>query len=157
MLFPFFWNICRIFFWRVLFRKSHSCSLRLGMSPECTFRWINSCSGKEKYSDLKWAKFLRRYAFKNGQRKCHCIMKRHRHLTFMEQLLTGHCVRFQTLMPRSVKTNRSSDQHIRETCQDFITIFYPGRFSDRPTTAFNVCVLLPVIFSLYLAHFHVFH
>lgn len=124
MLFPFFWNICRIFFWRVLFRKSHSCSLRLGMSPECTFRWINSCSGKEKYSDLKWTKFLRRYAFKNGQRKCHCIMKRHRHLTFMEHLLTGHCVHFQTLMPRSVKTNWSPDQHI------FNTRNLPGFYQD---------------------------
>lgn len=65
-----------------------------------------------KIPSSKMNKFLKTICFRNGQHKCHCIMKRHRHLTFMEQLLTGHCVHFQTLMPRSVKTNQSPDQHI---------------------------------------------
>lgn len=122
MLFPLSWNLCHFFFWPILSRKTHSCSLRLGMSPECslrlgmspecTFLWINSCSGEEKIPSSKMNKVLKTICFQNGQCKCHCIMKRHRHLTFMEQLLTGHCVHFQTLMPRSVKTSQSPDQHI---------------------------------------------
>lgn len=65
-----------------------------------------------KIPSSKMNKVLKTICFQNGQCKCHCIMKRHRHLTFMEQLLTGHCVHFQTLMPRSVKTSQSPDQHI---------------------------------------------
>lgn len=68
-----------------------------------------------KIPSSKMNKVLKTISFQNGQHKCHCIMKRHRHLTFMEQLLTGHCVHFQTLMPRSVKTNQNPDQHIFNT------------------------------------------
>lgn len=113
-----------------------------------------------KIPSSKMNKVLKTVSFQNGQHKCHCIMKRHRHLTFMEQLLTGHCVHFRTLMPRSVKTNQSPDQHIfntRKLSGFYHRIFYPGLFSHRPVTDFNVCILLPVIFSLYLAHFHVSH
>lgn len=68
-----------------------------------------------KIPSSKMNKGLKTICFPNGQCKCHCIMKRHRHLTFMEQLLTGHCVSFQTLMPRSVKTKQSPDQHVFNT------------------------------------------
>lgn len=109
-----------------------------------------------KIPSPKMNKVLETICFQNGPCKCRCIMKRHRHLTFMEQLLTGHRVHFQTLMPRSVKTNQSPDQHIFNMRK--LAGFYHG-FLSWPVfrETFNVCVLLPVIFSLYLAHFHVSH
>lgn len=110
-----------------------------------------------KIPSSKMNKLLKTICFQNSQRQCHCIMKRHRHLTFMEQLLTGHCVHLQTLMPRSVKTNQSPDQHILNTkiLPGFYHNFLSFLLSNRPSTAFNVCIILPVIFSLYLAHFHI--
>lgn len=58
------WNLCHFSSWQVHGRNAHFCSLRLGITPECTFLGTNSCSGEGKCPALKWAKFLRSFAFK---------------------------------------------------------------------------------------------
>lgn len=111
-MFPLFWNRCNFF---SLASPRQKCSLLLIKTWDYTrvcFSVNKQLFRGRKIPSSKMNKLLKIICFQNGQCKCHCIMKRHRHLTFMEQLLTGHSVHFQTLMPRSVKTNQSPDQHI---------------------------------------------
>lgn len=103
-----------------------------------------------KIPSSKMNKVLKIICFQNGQCKCHCIMKCHRHLTFIEQLLTGHCVHFQTLMPRSVKTNQSPDQDISHTrnLPGFYSQFSGLVFFQKSQSQLSMSVYL------YLLSFH---